>query len=228
MSKLANSHVAITIIILAIFLSACAGSEQASADQAKPAEAPAQVPSELPMMTELALGILKLEASEYPLTPAQAQTLLPLWKAVRSLSESETTAEQEITAVLDQIQIALTAQQQQAITAMELSSQDIGAIAEELGLDFGMGQFADLDPELQATMQAAREGGQGPPADLAGFQPSGIGIEPGMDGGLNPEQQADVNTARAGISGNTNGMNSALLDGLIEYLQVTSSTSDQI
>ncbi len=121
--------------------------------------------------------------------------------------------------MLSEIQSAITSQQQKAITAMELSIQDIGAIAEELGLDFGMDQFADLDPELLVTMQAARVSGQSSPADLAGLQPSGMGLEPGIEGGLNPEQQADASAVRPGINGNTFGINSALLDALIEYLQ---------
>jgi len=102
---------------------------------------------------------------------------------------------------------------------MELSIQDIGAIAEELGLDFGMDQFADLDPEPLVTMQAAGVSGQSSPADLAGLQPRGMGLEPGIEGRVNPEQQADASAVRPGINGSTYGINSALLDALIEYLQ---------
>ena len=121
------------------------------------------------LITERGIGIFNLETTNYPLISEHADTLQPLWKSARRLSENETTAEQEIAAVFDQIQSALTAQQRQAISVTELSILDMGVIAEDLGLDFGMGQLAELNPELQATMQAARESGQGHPADLAGL-----------------------------------------------------------
>ena len=95
------------------------------------------------MITERGIGIFNLETTNYPLISEHADTLQPLWKSARRLSENETTAEQEIAAVFDQIQSALTAQQRQAISVTELSILDMGVIAEDLGLDFGMGQLAD-------------------------------------------------------------------------------------
>jgi hypothetical protein len=45
---------------------------------------------QLPLETRLAVGILSLENGELAVTPEQAQTLLPLWKAIKTLSSSDT------------------------------------------------------------------------------------------------------------------------------------------
>ena len=48
-----------------------------------------------------------------------------------------------------------------------------------------------------------------------------------MEGGLNPEQPAGANAARAGNNANTNVMNSKLLYALSNYLQESIDTNDQ-
>ena len=165
-----------SILLLTVLLSACASSStqesdaQASGDVSTGAETQGNEPQSdaqaaasdtknefsMPSAMQLALGTFKLEGTDYPIGADQAQEMLVLWKAVRSLTESETTAAEEIEAVVNQIGSTMTAEQMQSVEAMELTFQDMGAIAEELGLEFGgAGRFEVMTPEMQATREAA-------------------------------------------------------------------------
>lgn len=167
---------------------------------------------------QLALGTFKLDETSYPIDANQAAGLLPLWKAARTLSASETTATQEIEAVLKQIQNTLTPEQLGAILAMDLTMQDMDTIADELGLDLvGIGGgLGNMSPEMQATMQAARESAQGPPEGMA-FP--GAGGRPGGETGLSPDARQTAMAERGVSRGATMGLNPALLDAIIEFLE---------
>ncbi|MFV1860093.1 MAG: hypothetical protein ACC647_12180, partial [Anaerolineales bacterium] len=86
---------------------------------------------------QLILGTLQLETTDLAVDADQAAELIPLWKALRSLSNSDTAAEAEIEAVINQIQETMTAEQIEAIAALDLSSEDVRTIIQELGLEFG-------------------------------------------------------------------------------------------
>jgi hypothetical protein len=185
----------------------------------------------LPISAQLGFGTLLLEDTDLAVSPSQAAQLLPLWKAARSLSESETVAEAELEAVFDQIQDAMTSEQLAAIGEMQFSGEEMAQLAEDLGLSFGFGfgsqGFGNLTPEQQATAQAARESGEGFPG--GGFPGGGIpgGGNPGGQGPggfpgggqLSPEQQATLEARRA-ERGNF-GARFALVfaDPLIELLE---------
>jgi hypothetical protein len=162
----------------------------------------------LPVSAQLGLGTLMLEDTELAVDPAQAAELLPLWKAARTLSESETVAEAELQAVFDQIEDAMTPEQIIFIGEMQLDQEQIAQLAEDLDLPFGFGRgegFANLTPEQQATAQAARESGQfGPGGSFPGGGFPGGGNPGGGPGGqgfgagnLTPEQQATLEARRA-------------------------------
>ena len=155
--------------------------------------------------------------------------LLPLWKAARSLSQSETAATEELQAVIKQIEDTMTAEQLAALADTSLSFEDMGAIAEEFGLEFGGGQFGDISPEMQATMQAARESGQFPPDGFGGAGPGFGGAGPGggagpdgglgPGGGLSPEQRQTAIAERGGFRRANLGIPAPLLDAVIEFLE---------
>ena len=149
-----------------------------------------------------------LEETELAVDPAQAAELLPLWKAARTLSESETVAEAELQAVFNQIEDTMTPEQITFIGEMRLDQEQMVRLAEDLDLPFGFGRgegFANLTPEQQATTQAARESGQFGPG--GGFPRGGFpgdgnpGQGPGGQGfgggNLTPEQQATIEARRA-------------------------------
>jgi hypothetical protein len=240
----------IALLIIVLALSACGGNagEATNAEQnngASAVENPSDDASsqtgsrpvngegfqgELPLSARLGFGTLMLEGTEYAVDPAQAAQLLPLWKAAKSLSDSETTAEAELEAVFNQIQDTMTSEQLSAIADMQFTGEEMAQRMEDLGISFGFGGsgFGNLTPEQQATAQAARESGEGFPGggffrdefpgggNLGGQGPGGQGFG---GGNLTPEQQATLEARRA-ERGNV-GARFALVfvDPLIELLE---------
>jgi hypothetical protein len=110
------------------------------------------------------LGTLRLEGTENAVTPEQAAALLPLWQALRG----GVTAQAEVNAVLKQIEGTMTQEQLEAIAAMQLTQDDLGAWVEEQGLGLGPGPGQggggqEMSPDAQATRQAQFAGGEMPP-----------------------------------------------------------------
>ncbi len=166
---------------------------------------------ETPLGLKLALGTFKLDKTQYPITAEQAKEFLPLWKAASVLSKSETAATQEIQALINQIQRTMTPDQMKAIEEMKLSFRDMSSIAEEFGLDIKSGGFGNMNPEMQATMEAARAGGQG---SQGGFGGPGFPGGPGM--GFGPEARETTTVGRGGTG---LGLPSSLLDAIIKFLE---------
>jgi hypothetical protein len=83
---------------------------------------------------QLALGTLKLEGTAQAITAEQAKELLPLWQAIVVLSGNTTTAEEELTAVQNQIAAALQPAQLQAIGALQLTTTQLNAFYAEQGI----------------------------------------------------------------------------------------------
>jgi hypothetical protein len=191
----------------------------------------AQDENALPVQLQLALGTLKLEGTENEVDARMAQELLPLWKAVRTLSSSETAAPEELEALFDQIQETMAPSQLEAIAAMQFNRENMAQTAEEFGLSFGPpgGNFDELTPEQQATLQAGRENGQGFPGGgvpgAGGPPPEGGGIPgggPGMGPGQGAQGQANQDGSAAGSEENANrraGFGAGFYEAVIEYLE---------
>ncbi|MBN2503403.1 MAG: hypothetical protein JXB38_21685 [Anaerolineales bacterium] len=192
----------LTVLISVAFLLAACGSTseptiQESADEAASEENPTEVALQdnngprgnggqggLPTQMLLAAGTLKLEETDLAVTVEQAAELLPLWKAARSLADSDNITNEEINAIYDQIEEAMTTDQMGAIEAMELSFEDLSEVFPDMQMGMGSGQFGDVDREaMQATREAMGDDFQ-PPSGMEGSgggRPEG-GI-PGGDGG---------------------------------------------
>jgi len=184
----------ILTILLSLALSAC-GSSNATEETASVDISGTPIPgSGVSDSMRLVLGILSLADSDTPLAAEQATAMLPLWKAVRSLGESDTAAQAEIDAVYTQIRGTLTAEQLTAIDALSLDGQSMVSLAEALGIDtgvsagFGGGMRDTANPELQATRQALRESGELPQFEEGAAPPEGFtppeGVVPGSGGGF--------------------------------------------
>lgn len=237
-------------MILMLAISACAGSTPVDNDAGLGASAQNEVnpgpgadggsldeefQNALPVSVQLGLGTLLLEDTELAVDPAQAAELLPLWKAARTLSESETVAEAEMQAVFNQIEDTMTPEQITFIGDMQLDQEQMAQLLEDLDLPFGFGRgegFANLTPEQQATAQAARESGQfGPGGGFpgGGFPGGGFpgGGNPGggpggqgfSGGNLTPEQQATLEAQRAERGNVGAGFALFFVDPLIELLE---------
>jgi hypothetical protein len=185
---------------------------------------------ELPQAMMLALGTFKLDKTAHPVDAAEAAQLLFLWKGMRTLSQEQTVANEEVQGLIKQIQDTLKPEQIDAINGMNLSFQDISLIAMETGLDLGNfgGQSGNLSPEARATFQAARQsgqfqggygGGQIPGAGGGGNRPGG-GI-PG-EGGPPVSSTNTTNTTQSRGSGGSFqklGISPAMIDAVIQFLQ---------
>jgi hypothetical protein len=236
----------ILILLLSLALSACSGSsaaEQAASEEVSGTPMPDGGVSD---SMRLLLGILSLANSDTLLTAEQATAMLPLWKAVRSLGESDTAAQAEIDALYAQIRGTLSDEQVAAIDGMSLDGQSMASLAEALGIDaaigggFGGGMRGTASPELQATRQALRESGELPQfvegaEPPAGFTPpegvlpgSGGGFGGGMGGGrmfgdgsgLTPEQMATAQASGVlNLPGLRNTVSGPWLEALISQLE---------
>jgi len=236
---------AIASLIIILVLSACGGGNegassagdnngsstvQRSGDDSAPGADPGPGIGEdfrdaLPISAQLGFGTLLLEDSEYAVDPDQAAQLLPLWKAARSLNESETVAEAELEAVFNQIEDTMTSEQISAISEMQLTGEEMTQLMEDFDLSFGFGGagFENLTPEQQATAQAARESGERIPGSGFGLPGGGRGQGQGGQGiefgNLTPEQQATAEARRAERGGIGARFALVFVDPLIELLE---------
>ena len=183
----------------------------------------ARLSGDTPLSTQLLLGTFKLEETNLAVDGTQANELLPLWKAVKSLSNSDTASSVEMDALYNQIQDVMTTNQLNQIASMEFDGESTQTLMTELGLDMEFGGRSNQNDE--------NETGEIP---SGGNRPEGMGSPgmggPGMGGEGAPsvEQQAMMEamtneeraTAVAGrMNGVMNPLNTMLLDPLIELLR---------
>ena len=86
----------------------------------------------LPIDTQLIVGTINLEETELAVDAEMAEELLPLWKMYKSLVESDITVQEEITALINQIQDTMTSEQIEAIVSMELTKEDMATLNQEM------------------------------------------------------------------------------------------------
>ena len=209
------------LIVLFFALSACKGSPSKATTENISGDGTPNGGPQFTMPTEMKIiiGTVKLDETEFAVDAEQASELLPLWKALRSLSEDDTTAQAEIEALITQISETMTPEQTSAIDDMNLTMQDMGSVMETLGIEGNFGGPGQISEEMRATMEAAREsgdfqgggpgGGQGPGGGFGGFG----GAE------MDPEARATAIAERGGMRGTGFGINTTLLNGIIEFLE---------
>jgi len=210
-------------LIFTLLLSAC-GSNAEPATEVGVGTGFDQNSQELPLSTKLAIGTLKLENTDLAVTSEQAANLLPLWQVFNSLNGSDTTAPEEVTAVTEQIQEAMTSEQMQAIEEMALTDQDIFASMQELGLTNAPQVNAEGTPQAGGGFPNGQGPGGGgfPGGDPPDGGPPGGGAGGGFGGeGLSQEQIATAQARRAegGGTGFGNRMMTPLVEALIELLE---------
>jgi predicted small secreted protein len=172
-----------TLLLLLTLLAACSTSEGDSSDgdnagQASDTALDAAAPlvldddyaNALSVQGQLALGTVQLEETAVAVDETQAAALLPLWQALQSLSNSDTTAQAELDAVVSQIQETMTAAQIEAIAAMALTTESMAELIES-------GELSGFGRGFNRGGEGATEGGL-----------SGGGLRPGgLPGGGNPQ-----------------------------------------
>jgi hypothetical protein len=139
--------------------------------------------------TGLALGTLRLEGTDNAVTPQQAAELLPLWQMIGSGSLQ---GDAETQAVAKQIGEVMTASQQAAIEAMDMTFEDVQAWMEEQGIEMPTlpggnggvpGTFPNLSEEERAQMReqfqnTTPEERATRVAELGARRPDGQGFDP--------------------------------------------------
>jgi hypothetical protein len=211
-------------ILIVIVLAACTTPSTgaiSSSGTGSSAAPPTLEAGDLSLQTTLLVGTLKLEDTPQAVTSEQAAQLLTLWKAVRSLAESDTTSEAEREALTRQIEVAMTAEQLQAIEAMDLTQEDVMALIQELW----PGQVFTSDGPAGGVLAGGgppdggpfNQGGQ--PGGSSGAPPDPFFAGPEGDQGasLTPEQLTTLQAGRVSRGGA--GLNLRLIQPLLDLLE---------
>lgn len=169
-----RSTLPVLMTAFALALAACGGSAQAAASSQSTAAGSTggagangrdalfgnQDPNApLPLASALAVGTVKLDQTAQAITPDEAKKLIPLWQALQSLMQSDTSAQAEVEGVINQIQSTMTADQVSAIQAMNLKGSDEASVFGQGGLAFG-GPNAQGTPDPNATPRPGDTGGR--------------------------------------------------------------------
>ena len=167
----------------------------------------------LPVTQQLALGSLLLEETDLAVDPDQALDLVPYWKLYKSLLESDTTAPEELDALVNEIQEIMTADQVNYIAGLQLTQEDMTTLAEELGI------VDQMRPEGMEEGAAAGQGGLG-----GGLGGGGGMSEEGIPGEgeatMDPELMATKQAEREAVGGEQSSrMTIPLLEALISLLE---------
>jgi len=156
-----KTSILILFVLVSLALVSCGSATDATAtgDTYVSSNLPVEYEGAISVRNQLALGTLNLAGTALAPTAAEAQALLPLWQALRSLQTSGVSAPEEVNAILAQIETSMRPEQLQEIAAMELTSTDMQAWAMENGIQVGTGegvpgQGQGMSPEARATRQA--------------------------------------------------------------------------
>jgi len=149
-----------TLILSALLIASCGATAAtpSTGDIYTSANLPTDYENAMPVRNQLAIGTTKLDGTAQAVTPEQAKKLLPLYQALRGTTASGGSSQQEISALLSQIESTMTADQLSAIRDMKLTFADMQTWATENGITLGSGQPGSgmgLSPEAKATKQAA-------------------------------------------------------------------------
>jgi hypothetical protein len=191
------------LLVFAIALTACSASaDNTQADNGTLSE------------TQLALGSLKLDETEYAITAEQANELLPMWQVYDELINSDTAAQAEIDGLVEQIEETLTAEQVQAITDMGLTQQDVFTAMQGVNVTSSTSQSTtSVTVPSGGGMQAGGppDGGGAPPDMGGGMSPAGAP----SDAGTGQTQNAQTGSGQARLA----SVPSALVQALIQSLE---------
>jgi len=175
--------------------------------------------------TNLMMATFQLENTDHAISAEQAEELLPLWKVYQNLVNSDTAAEAEREALINQIAGVMSEEQMAYLDFNEIDPQETMVLMQELGIEMqgamGMGNRPGADGEGEDFTDAQREEMQAMRETMGGGEGGPGG---GMMGGQNmdPEQLATMQAERAAEGGGVRGggqMDEFLLPALIELLE---------
>lgn len=215
-----NKSTLILLLLFTFLMTACSGNAPTQSGPAANVQG-GPATGELSASMQIALGTLKLDESENAVTAEQAVELLPLWQTLDVLYNSDTAATQEVDALITQIQETMTTDQRQAITALNLTRQDMMSIMQDQGMAMGSAQNANTQ---NGTSTTNRGGGFGPGGDeFQGPPPGGFVGGPDFQGQRPQTTDATDGTTRI-TAMDPNRVPTPLLQAVIEYLKEKSSS----
>ena len=212
-------RIALTLLmVLAIALTACGTSSTQT-------PASTSTGSNVNTLSEIAVGTLELDGTAQDVTADQAKELLVMWQVYQDISQSSTAAQEEVSALADQIQETMTSEQMQAITAMNLTQQDV----------FAAMQSADVNSSssVSTTTASAPSGNSGMPGggpqDGGGAPPDGGSMPAdggmGMDGGAAPSgTDSGQGSGSAPSFAGSAGIPSTLIELVIQALEAKAAS----
>lgn len=220
-----NKTTLLLLLIMALILAGCGGSTSDAASQTSKSQSEAGMPApagstgELTTAVQVAIGTLKLDGTGNAVTAGQAAELLPLWQTLQVLYSSDTAAAQEIDALTSQIQDTMTAEQMQAITALNLGRQDMFSIMQSQGA--GMGDAQGGTAQRGGT-SSGDGGGFGPGGGGFAGGPPPDGSFPGGDPNFrqgNTQSDSSTDSTNRPAALDPNRIPTLLIQAVIEYLQ---------
>jgi hypothetical protein len=170
----------------------------------------------LPIAAQLAVGTLKLAGTDQAVTAEQAQDLIVYWETYKQLSQSDTAAQAEYDGLIAQIEETLTADQVQAISAMDITQQDVFASMQGMTVTTSSSSSSTVSIPSGSTGGGMPAGG--PPAD-GGGAPSDGGM--GDMGGAAPaSSMTQAQSAQSSANtGATASVPTVLIEAVIQSLQ---------
>lgn len=169
----------------------------------------------------LAVGIFKLDGTANDITADQAKELVTLWKAYNQVSNSDTSAPEEKTALVNQIQSTLTTEQFAVIQGLNLTAEDVRTMMREKGIS----AEADKPATSSSSSSTSNRSGGGPGGMPGGGFGGGIPGGGPMDGGGMPGGTAATPGANQPPNGRAGGgfvsenMTQAIIKALISLLE---------
>jgi hypothetical protein len=204
----------ITMIITLLILPACANNSENNAANTGSGDNHEEGNTENNEnnINQLAFGVFLLEESDFAVTPEQAEEILFLWKVAKSLVESSTAAEAELTAISNQISDLLSDEQSAYLLTTDIINQkEIGTLLAEYGFEVSKRPYGEGSDEATGK----------PGNDLGA-----VGGSPGKGNGqgagskeISPEMLATKEAMRTEFGGAGFGMNTMIFDAVIEFLE---------
>jgi hypothetical protein len=163
-----------------------------------------------PVLTQLAMGTINLENTSQAVDAQEASQLLFLWQAASSLYTSNTTADAEKTALLNQIQDTMTSEQIDAIRAMKITNASVTSALQAQG-------FSGRRTPGAGNGTRSANGGGFPQGGFPGGPPGSFGGGQGQN--LSQGQIATFQAERQSGGQSSSFMNQALIGRVIRNLE---------
>jgi hypothetical protein len=183
--------ISLTLSVLIFGLAACGGSVSTGSSTASTDTSGASIFEGITLndTSILAIGLIGMDGTNNAVTAEQVATLIPLWQAYQALAFNDTTAQQELDAVVNQIRNTLTDAQLQAIQDLDITSDNFQTYLGDFGMNnmarpsmSGIPEVSAIDPS-QMGSNTSGQGGPGGEMPGGGQMPSG---GPSFSGGSGP------------------------------------------